>query len=856
MIENSSLKLNKSKAVKKTKNCKKTSKVTFAKSSTVTTNFLEYSELLDTNTNNHVDKIQNDNVNVSSDLSSLENSFVNINLKSVGQALRNRTSQVLLCSNDGCKKNCCFYCVVKRIEENDSNQRVLYTKLPEHYVSKHSNERVVIKLKRLKKKLAIHKENPYTASKEQQQGWMKKRKKILDLLRIKANHLNNLNAEDGSQYVVRRRPKVEGKLLSNYLPCYNCTQVFSVSSLRKHTQKCTGLSFKKKHVIKSKGRETNGAYHELANESAIKIISKMRETQAVEQVRFDAAFFMWLNAEANRTEVKKHIHPKVRANISRLGTLMMEIKKINENITELSDIFNEEHYNDFIAVVKIMGKPHPDTAFMQSPATANDMFNLINHVCEIYEVNLGPKNEKERLTVQAFQRKLKKMWQYDIGSTILETQARIRRNKVIALTMQSDTASLYKHLQEEMRTADYELKNKYSDQAYERLRNATLCYLQATNGRRPGETERMEIVDYQHMQSDKKECLIIIRGKRSRGVPVVFDINIKEYLNTLVSCRKRAKISEINPYIFATIHDVASEDFGYVSACTLMNKFSESCKAENPETLRGTRIRMKIATDGMEKGIPEPEVQKLCEYLGHTPNIHKQNYRQSVFNTDIAISRQIREAQGLKIDKSATCDKNVDLTYQKNLSSFNENTIDSSSADMNFADSIDSLSIETNVEDPIEDHSRGHGNTNDKSISEASRPARLAWRQKQIDVLLAAFPNALDLKYKVPSVKDINTFISKTKDPILKMRSQGQIRSWMHLKRNEKKTESDLPERDHIPSYIYSYFAKYIDANKVPSHKKCGIFLARSPSKSNITTANIQNWVSLAIRKKTNVKNK
>ena len=47
----------------------------------------------------------------------------------------------------------------------------------------------------------------------------------------------------------------------------------------------------------------------------------------------------------------------------------------------------------------------------------------------------------------------------------------------------------------------------------------------------------------------------------------------------------------------------------------------------------------------MEKGIDENEVEQVCLYLGHIPKVHKQNYRQSVFDRDVSVSNLIHQAQ-------------------------------------------------------------------------------------------------------------------------------------------------------------------------------------------------------------------
>ena len=126
----------------------------------------------------------------------------------------------------------------------------------------------------------------------------------------------------------------------------------------------------------------------------------------------------------------------------------------------------------------------------------------------------------------------------------------------------------------------------------------------------------------------------------------------------------------------------------------------------------------------------------------------------------------------------------------------------------------------------------------------------MKWSKESINVLLAQFPNALDPAHKIPSANEINQFLRKTKDETLRKRQEPTVRAWFHAQRKAVKRKDDLPLKNYIPNYIYGRFEKYIATGKIPSDKSCGKFLSESPSRSNMTIANIKNWVSLAIKRK------
>ena len=477
-------------------------------------------------------------------------------------------------------------------------------------------------------------------SKEQQ-----KREKILNKLKDIANWMNNVEAEDFSDFVPAKRPP-ENKIrtVANFGTCFKCKKTLSLTSLHKHVSKRTNLLFKDKHAVRSSSRATTGGYHPIASEAVIRIISHMREDDILDGIKFVYAIFLWLNAEASKYETASHLHNKVRSNLRRLARLLHHMKILNDEIQEFSDIFHENRYGDFIEACRILGNPDPTTNYMKSAATANDMSYLVKNVGNVYHVMLGDTKKQKREEIAAFLKKVEVLWHNSIGNTFAETQAKNRRNKKIKQPAEKDLILLREYLENEMLKAYNALRINYTDDDYCKLRNAIESYLHVTNCRRAGEVERLNLEEFNLLEIKNHVCRVQVRGKRKRPVPIIFDKKINKYLQLLLKNRKNARISKQNPYVFASIHDVGS-NFKYNLACPLMQKFSEECGASDPATLRGTLFRQHFATAGMEQGIDENAVEQVCSYLGHTPKIHKQNYRQSIFDRDVSVSNLVQQAQ-------------------------------------------------------------------------------------------------------------------------------------------------------------------------------------------------------------------
>ena len=152
----------------------------------------------------------------------------------------------------------------------------------------------------------------------------------------------------------------------------------------------------------------------------------MREDDILDEIRYDDPVFHWLNSEASKQETRK-IHDKIRANLRRLGKLKLHMRILSDEIDVFSDIFHEDHYNDFIEACKILGKQNPGTNYLESSSTANEMRFLIKNVATIYHVMIGKDQKEKREEIDAFLKKVSTMWHSSIGNTIAETQAKNRQ---------------------------------------------------------------------------------------------------------------------------------------------------------------------------------------------------------------------------------------------------------------------------------------------------------------------------------------------------------------------------------------------------------------------------------------------
>nr|CAI5827064.1 unnamed protein product [Callosobruchus analis] len=201
-----------------------------------------------------------------------------------------------------------------------------------------------------------------------------------------------------------------------------------------------------------------------------------------------------------------------------------------------------------------------------------------------------------------------------VGKTVVETQSKNKRLKNYQLPSMEDIKALNNYLKTKRSECYENLKESFSEAAYINLQKFTLVSLQVFNRRRAGEVQRIELVDFQNLQTlstiedlniinnVSEECQKIaqnyarftIRGKLGREVPVLLYEDLVRCMNLIVDMRHRARLSE-NPYIFGT----PSTKDKCLDACKLLREISELCGASKPELLRGTNLRNHMATQSI-----------------------------------------------------------------------------------------------------------------------------------------------------------------------------------------------------------------------------------------------------------------
>lgn len=209
-------------------------------------------------------------------------------------------------------------------------------------------------------------------------------------------------------------------------------------------------------------------------------------------------------------------------------------------------------------------------------------------------------------------------------------------------------------------------KDEKSISVYKVLTEATYCSLLLFNKRRIGELQRIPLnlyMEHHNTQSSHEfeklltpsEIIlmnslkrIVIRGKRGRGVPVLFDKSTKEGIDLMLE--KRTFFFEgDNSYLFGLPGTNTC-----ISGYHVMRKHARNAlgDADKSATLTSTKLRKHLATIAQILNMGHDELEQLAKFMGHTSKTHGEWYRlpSDIYQT-AKVSKILLLAQNNSIDK-------------------------------------------------------------------------------------------------------------------------------------------------------------------------------------------------------------
>ncbi|KAG5899432.1 hypothetical protein JTB14_033623 [Gonioctena quinquepunctata] len=270
----------------------------------------------------------------------------------------------------------------------------------------------------------------------------------------------------------------------------------------------------------------------------------------------------------------------------------------------------------------------------------------LKQCCDI-AILVGLRRKRENFTIASadteanfvmFKRLLEDDWKFEISTSAAHDLHIKKWNKITILPLAADLRDFRQYLLKEA-NACFDILNKEPTNvnAYTLLIETTFCRLMLLNRKRVGELQRLPLHLYEssathHTSEEFSDCInpsekillkkfkrVVTRGKRGRGVPVLFSEDIQEHVDKIIALRKNF-VHNNNIYLFPKLN-TENPITGY----QIMSKHAKASNLKNPNAITSTRKH--LATMSQIFAMTSNDLEQLSTFMGHTSDVHKQAYR-------------------------------------------------------------------------------------------------------------------------------------------------------------------------------------------------------------------------------------
>ncbi|OWR44608.1 putative alternative oxidase [Danaus plexippus plexippus] len=466
------------------------------------------------------------------------------------------------------------------------------------------------------------------------------RKNLIMALRKKGNFIQNS--------VEITKPMRKQKF-TDYLPCTNCLGFYSKKLLWKHMKKCTQNSNKTTVNVQSEAQNLLLRHLKIDEKLKDTVFLRMRADKTSLVAKSDVLICSF-GTQYMKTHREKHFVNVISRKMRELAKLLQEMKKINPSIKDLFDALRPIHYDTIVAATKIVGKYDSEKDRFESPTFAMNISTSIKQCCNIAILfalkKHGPYMETNTAEIEADLKTLIQIidsnWKFDISSQAASDLNTNKWNKVTIVPLANHLKILKEYLGKKSEEAANKIKEGlFNVSTYIQLLETVYCRVLLLNRRRPGELQRIKVHDYlesDNNAADKYEEFdraltlservlvqkfkrVVIRGKRERGVPVLFNKEVQEDIKLLLSIRNTF-VSTSNRFLFGN-PGFENTIYGY----KVLERHARLSGAKNPKSISSTRLRKHLATLSQIFSMSENDMEQLATFMGHTSDVHKKSYR-------------------------------------------------------------------------------------------------------------------------------------------------------------------------------------------------------------------------------------
>ena len=500
------------------------------------------------------------------------------------------------------KRGYCLYCDI-------------YTsQIARHCIRKHKDETLVVEAMNL----------------EKTKDTLKQRREAWGYIRNMGNSIHNDRVYEGKEndLIVKRRVarKVKSAAVTQYVPCKHCRAYIKSDSLWSHKKSCR----KSRESMQRKGKRhvkegrmllplPKDISRLLANE-----IRKMRPDVTTLVAKSDKHILEVGQRQLNQSNSFR-AGRKAREKMRTLGHLLISARKRDSRIKTSADLVRVRSFNtDVKCALEASGYDAQKNTHM-AYSTALRIGHAIQDLARAVETSYILASGKDSRSLISSDNKVKDLkkfmrlmqngtWSGKVNASALRQGQRQQWKAPKLIPLTRDVISFHQYLHKEEAKVRSEIeKNGMTLHCYKILTEVTLAQVVLFNRRRPAEIEEIEMKDYEHqvnrplqVQDEVMKCLkipekiglnkykiLMVRGKRGRGVPVLLTKEMKDSMDKVANFNKARDVEQ--KYIFARVSDEAETP---MSATNVIARLAKSAipQLEQPACIRPTKLRKQLAT--------------------------------------------------------------------------------------------------------------------------------------------------------------------------------------------------------------------------------------------------------------------
>lgn len=477
-----------------------------------------------------------------------------------------------------------------------------------------------------------------------------------------------------------------------------------------------------------------------------------------------------------------------------LSKILIEARKVKPNIKDFFELLHPQHFDLIVSCVKVIAKYDSKTDQFLSPTYAMNISRSLKDCCDIAILQTVKRkynyHNVSAATIEAdftmFKTLLETTWKYEISSQAGSDLSIKTWNKVTIVPLAADIKLFRQYLIDTGNGAEKKLmENSFDLNSFNLLMETVFSRLLLLNRKRVGELQRMKLSTYLHAEHNSKvnyeefsdaislseKVLIrnfkrvVTRGKRGRGVPVLFSIDMQAHIDILIKTRANF-LKKDNLYLFCN-----TKTENPITGYKIVQKHAKLCGAENPSALTSTRLRKHLATLTQIFNMSSNDLEQLATFMGHTIGIHSKSYRlpDDVYQTaKIAKLLMLMETGEAGKYKGMTLEE-IQLPMEEEIHSETESVKDILENNDLFQTDIENHDENENTQT---DNVRNETSTSNE-IERKTKKVLVPWTPMQKEAVTDFFKNHIEMK-KPPKRKECEEL--KKKYDILDNKSWTKIK--------------------------------------------------------------------------------